>query len=50
MAYNKPKMAYSRNPFLETTERDWRERLERERDWRERLARYKRWIFGRWPR
>ena len=25
-------MAYSRDPFLETTERDWRERLERERD------------------
>ena len=29
---NKPKMAYSRDPFLETTERDWRERLERERE------------------
>ena len=25
-------MAYSRDPFLETTERDWRERLEREGD------------------
>ena len=25
-------MAYSRDPFLGTTERDWRERLERERD------------------
>ena len=25
-------MAYSRDPFLETTVRDWRERLERERD------------------
>ena len=42
-------MAYSRDPFLETTERPWRERLERERE-RERLARYKRWIYGRWPR
>ena len=29
---NKPKMAYSCDPFLETTERDWRERLERERE------------------
>ena len=29
---NKPKMAYSRDPFLKTTERDWRERLERERE------------------
>ena len=25
-------MAYSRDPFLGTTERDWRERLERERE------------------
>ena len=29
---NKPKMAYNRDPFLETSERDQRERLERERD------------------
>ena len=25
-------MAYSRDPFLGTTQRDWRERLERERE------------------